>query len=334
MTVHRRLEERLAAFCGTQSALVFGSGYMANLGVTPALARDGGTVFCDELNHPSLLDGCRLAGADATLYRHGDVEQLAWAVERAGGRGGVVVTESVFAMDGDLAPLEELVDLADRYDLRLVVDESNALGTVGPGGRGAVAEAGLECEVDVVIGTLAHALGSCGGFVACDARTARVLAGSARTLLYSTAPSPPAVAGALAALELVEEQPRRIDKLHANAEVLRDELAREGFDVSGTASQIIPVVVGDGRTAVRMCELALQDGVFTQAIRPPAVPDGTARLRLAVMASHTKSELRDAARVLGRAALTAGFRPGAGLPVAAAQQATDEWAALPAAQAA
>lgn len=334
MIVHRRLEERLAALCGTQAALVFGSGYLANLGVIPAVARDGDVVFCDELNHASLLDGCRLSAASAVLYRHGDVEHLAWAIDKHGARGGVVVTESIFAMDGDRAPLEDLVALADRRDLRLIVDESNAIGAAGPDGRGAVAEAGLECEIDVVIGTLAHALGSCGGFVACDAHTARELSATARTLVYSTAPSPPAMAGALAALDIIAEQPRRIDKLHANATVLRDELAREGFDVTGTESQIVPVIVGDGVTALRMCELALRDGVFTQAIRAPAVPDGTARLRLAVMASHTKSELRDAARVLGRAALQAGFRPGAGLPVAAAHQVTDEWAALPAAEAA
>lgn len=334
MTIHRRLEERLAAFCGTQAALLFGSRYLANVGVIPALAREGGAVFCDELSHPSLLDGCRLAGAQAVVYRHADVEHLAWAIERSGARDGVVVTESVFATDGDVAPIEELVRLADTYDVRLVVDESCALGTYGPGGRGVVAEAGLECEVDVVTGTLGHALGASGGFVACDAGTARTLAACTRTLLYSTAPSPPAIAGALAALELVAEQPRRIDKLHANADALREELAREGFDVAGSETQIVPVLVGDTRTALRMCELALHDGVFAQAIRPPAVPEGTARLRLAVMASHTKSELRDAARVLGRAALRAGFRPGAGMPVAAAQQVTDEFAALPAAEAA
>lgn len=333
MTVHRRLEERLAAFSGTQAALLFGSAYLAGLGTIPALAREGDVVFCDELNHAALLDGCRLAGARAVLYHHNDVEHLAWAAERSGTRSGVVVTESVFATDGDMAPLEDLVDLADRLDLRLVVDESHALGTVGPGGRGAVAEAGLECEIDVVMGTLGGALGSYGGFVACDAQTARMLTTCARTLLYSTAPAPPVVAAALAALDLMEEQPRRIDKLHANARALRDALAREGFDVAGTETQIVPVIVGEGSTALRMCELALEDGVFAQPIRPPAVPAGTARLRLAVMASHTKAELRDAARVLARAALREGFRPGAGLPVAAAQT-TDEWAALPAAEAA
>ena len=333
MTVHRRLEERLAQFSGTQAALLFGSGYLAAVGVIPALAREGDVVFCDELNHAALLDGCRLAGAKAALYHHNDVEHLAWVAERAGGRGGVVVTESVFATDGDLAPLHDLVDLADRLDLRLIVDESHALGTFGPDGRGAVAEAGLECEIDVVLGSLGNALGSYGGFAACDSQTARTIASSSRTMLYSTAPAPPVVAGALAALDLIEEQPRRIDKLHANARVLRDELAREGFDVAGSETQIVPVIVGEAPVALRMCELALEDGVFCQAIRPPAVPDGTARLRLAVMASHTKSELRDAAQVLGRAALRAGFRPGAGLPVAAAQI-TDEWAALPAAEAA
>jgi 8-amino-7-oxononanoate synthase len=332
MTVHRRLEERLAAFSGTQAALLFGSGYLANVGVIPALAREGDLVFCDELNHAALLDGCRLAGAEAHLYRHGDVEHLAWIVERTGGRGGVVVTESVFAMDGDLAPLEDLVRLSDRLDLRLMVDEAHAIGTVGHLGRGLVAESGLECRVDVVVGTLGMALGAYGAYVACDTATARMLAGSARSLLHSTAPAPPVAAAALAALDLIEEQPRRLDKLRANGRALRDELAREGFDVAGSDTQIVPLVVGDDATAQRMADAALQEGVFTQAIRTPTVPEGTARLRLAVMASHTKAELRDAARVLGRAALKAGFRPGDGLPVAAAQQTTDEWAALPAVQ--
>ncbi|MGI9099851.1 MAG: 8-amino-7-oxononanoate synthase [Solirubrobacteraceae bacterium] len=321
MTVHRRLEQRLAAFKGTQAALLFGSGYLANLGVVGALARAGEIVFSDELNHASIIDGCRLSRAETFVYGHNDVEHLAWGLAQAGGRGALIVTESVFSMDGDVAPLAEIVALARLHGVRVAVDEAHATGCLGPGGRGAVAAAGLDGEVDVVIGTLGKALGSYGAFVACDADLAQLFTNTARSLIFSTAPPPPAVAGALAALELLEEQPRRVDRLRANAAVLQAELAREGFDVSGSSTQIIPLVVGDAQTAMRVCEAALEDGVFAQAIRPPTVPDGTSRLRLAVMATHTKDELREAARVLGRAALQAGFRPAMSVAVAHASTA-------------
>jgi 7-keto-8-aminopelargonate synthetase-like enzyme len=204
--------------------------------------------------------------------------------------------------------------------VRVLVDESHALGTVGPGGRGAVADAGLEDEVDVLTGSLGKALGAYGGYVCCDHVTARYLVNSARTLLHSTAPPPVAVAAAMAALELLAEQPRRVEKLQANAESLRDGLAREGFDVAGCSAHITPLVVGDAELAVRIVDAALEQGVFAEAVRPPAVPDGTARVRLTAMASHTRSELREAATVLARAALRCGFRPSEGVPVAAAQE--------------
>jgi glycine C-acetyltransferase/8-amino-7-oxononanoate synthase len=320
MTIHRRLEQRLAAFKRTQTALLFGAGYLANLGVVGALSQAGEVVFSDELNHASIIDGCRLSRAETFVYRHNDVEHLAWGLHQAEGRGSLIVTESVFSMDGDVAPLEEIAALARRFGVRVVVDEAHGTGCIGPGGRGAVAEAGLEREVDVVVGTLGKALGSYGAYAACDEEVAALLTNSARSLIFSTAPPPPAVAAALAALELLEEQPRRVERLQANAEVLRGELAREGFDVSASCTQIVPIIVGDAATAMRVCEAALERGVFAQAIRPPTVPDGTSRLRLAVMATHTKDELRNAARVLGRAALQAGLRPATALPVAVAQE--------------
>lgn len=315
MTLHRRLEERLAAFAGTGAALLFGSGALANLGVVPALARRGEVVLHDELAHASIVDGCRLAGAEAFAYRHGDVDHLAWGLRQADGRAALIVTDGVFGLDGDVAPLEDVVGLARRRDVRVLVDEAHGLGVLGPGGRGAVAEAGLEGEVDVVTGSLGKALGSYGGYAACDQVTARYLANSARTLLHSTAPPPVAVAAAMAALTLLEEQPRRVEKLHANAEALRDGLAREGFEVAGACTHIVPLLVGAPEAAARIVELALDQGVFAEAVSPP----GGARLRLAAMASHTRTELRGAAQVLARAALRAGVRPGAGGPVAAAQ---------------
>jgi glycine C-acetyltransferase/8-amino-7-oxononanoate synthase len=319
MTVHSRLERRLAAFKGTEAALLFGSGYLANLGVVGTLARAGEVVFSDELNHASIIDGCRLSRAEVFVYAHNDMEHLAWGLAQAGPRAALVVTESVFSMDGDVAPLAEICELAQRHDARVAVDEAHATGCVGAGGRGAVADAGLEREVDVVVGTLGKALGSYGAFVACDAELARLLTNTARPLIFSTAPPPPAVAGALAALEVLEQQPRRVERLQANAAVLRGELAREGFDVSGSTTQIVPLIVGDAATAMRVCEAALERGVFAQAIRPPTVAAGTSRLRLAVMATHTKDELRGAARALGRAALQAGLRPKASAAADAAR---------------
>src|SRR3954471_21398773 len=320
MTLHRRLEERLADFTGRRAALLFGSGSLATLGVTPALARRGEVVLHDELSHSSIRDGCRLSGAEVVAYRHADVEHLAWALRQCDGRAALIATDGMFGMDGDVAPLAEIVELARRHDTRVLVDEAHALGALGPGGRGALAAAGLLGDVDVVTGTLAKALGSYGGFVACDHVTARFLVHSARTLLHSTALPPVAAAAAMAALDLLEEQPRRVEKLRANAEVLRDALAREGFDVSGAAAHVVPLVVGDAERAARIVDFALDQGVFAEAVRPPAVPEGTARVRLSVMASHSREELRAAATVMARAALRAGFRPGAGLPMAAVHE--------------
>ncbi len=230
MTIHRRLEERLAAFQQRQAALLFGSGYLAHVGVVSALARAGDVVFCDELSHPAVIDGCRLSRADVFVYEHGDVDHLEWGLREAEGRGSLIVTDGLFGRDGELAPLRELVEAAARWDVRLVVGEAHGVGTIGPGGRGAVAEAGVEDGVDAIVGSLGKALGSYGAYVACDQPMARYLSCSARTLLHSTAPSPPAVAGALAALTLLEQQPRRVEKLQANAALLRDELLAAGLD--------------------------------------------------------------------------------------------------------
>jgi 8-amino-7-oxononanoate synthase len=314
MTIHGRLEERLAAFESTQACLLFGSGYLANLGVIGALAGRGDTIFSDELNHASIVDGCRLSRAEVVLYRHCDVEHLSWSMRHHGGRRDsrgrqLIVTDSVFSMDGDVAPLEGIVELAQPYGARVVVDEAHATGTFGPGGRGAVAEAGLEDEIDVIVGTLGKALGSYGAYACADEEMVRYLINTARSFIFSTAPPPPAVAGALAALELIEERPHRVERLHANARVLRSALASEGFPVAEQDMHIVPLIVGEERDAMRMCQEAIERGVFAQAIRPPTVAAGTSRLRLAAMASHTASDMRMAASVLGAAARKLGLDP-------------------------
>jgi 8-amino-7-oxononanoate synthase len=310
MTIHRRLEERLAAFEGSEGCLLFGSGYLANIGVIGALAGPGDTIFSDALNHASIVDGCRASRAEVVVYRHLDSDHLDRCLRARGGEGRrLIVTDSVFSMDGDVAPLAAIVELAGRYEARVVVDEAHATGALGDGGRGAVAQAGLQGEIDVIVGTLGKALGSYGAYVCASAEMVRYLVNTSRPLIFSTAPSPPSVAGALAALELLEERPQEVSRLHAAARTLRGALADEGFDVRTSDMHIVPIVVGASEPAMNLCEAALERGVFAQAIRPPTVPRGTSRLRLAAMASHTVDELRHAAKALAEAARTVGLDP-------------------------
>ena len=306
MSLHRKLEGRLAAFKRTEAALLFGSGYLANTGVISALCGRGDVVCSDELNHASIIDGCRLSRAETFVYRHRDVEHLEWGLREAGGRGRLIVTDGVFSMDGDVAPLGELVEIARRHSCIFVVDEAHATGAMGPGGRGSVAAAGLEREVDVVVGTLGKALGGYGAYVCVSAQIAELLVNAARPFIYSTAPPPPSVGAATEALSLLSERPGLVGQLRRNAAVLREALDDEGLRVDGSRTQIIPVVIGDARRAMALCERILEGGVFAQAIRPPTVPDGGSRLRLTVMANHRHDELRAAARVIGRAAATLG----------------------------
>jgi 8-amino-7-oxononanoate synthase len=307
MTLHRRLEERLADFTRTESALLFGSGYLANTGAVAALTRAGEVVFSDELNHASIVDGCRLSRAETFVYHHRDFDHLHWGLRRAEGRGSLIASDGVFSMDGDVAPLEELVELARRYDCRLLVDEAHATGTIGPDGRGAVAEAGLDDQVDVIVGTLGKALGSYGAYVCANKEIVELLVNTARPFIFSTALPPSTVAAALAALELIEARPARIDRLRRNGDLMRRELAAGGLDPGESRTHILPVVVGDEDSAVELSERALERGVFAQAIRPPTVPAGTSRLRVTVMATHREPELRQAANVIATAARDLGL---------------------------
>jgi glycine C-acetyltransferase/8-amino-7-oxononanoate synthase len=307
MEPHRELESRLAAFKGYEAALLFGSGYLANTGTIAALAGRGEVVFSDELNHASIVDGCRLSRAETFVYRHADPEHLAWGLREAGGRGSLIVTDGVFSMDGDLAPLGELIELARRHGARLMVDEAHATGAIGPGGRGSASAAGLSGEVDVVVGTLGKALGSYGAYVCASAEIADLLVNSARPFIFSTAPPPPALGAAQAALELLEAEPERVERLQTNAEVLRSALADEGLVPARSATQIVPVQVGEAEPTMELCERVLERGVFAQGIRPPTVPEGSSRLRFTVMATHSAEELERAAREVGAAAREVGL---------------------------
>ena len=307
MPIHAELESRLAEFKGTEAALLFGSGYLANTGAIAALAQRDEIVFSDELNHASIIDGCRLARAETFVYRHADTEHLEWGLRRAAERAALIVTDGVFSMDGDIAPLPELADLARRHRCRLLVDEAHATGCIGPGGRGSVAAAGVTDEVDVIVGTLGKALGGYGAYVCGSRELVDFLVNSARPFIFSTAPPPPSVAAALAALELLAESPERVERLQVNAAALREGLRSEGLEPIGSETQIVPLVFGEAGDTMALCERLLADGVFAQAIRPPTVPPGTCRLRLTTMATHGIADLRHAARLIGEAARDLGL---------------------------
>ena len=300
-TLQRDLERELAEFKGYDACVLFGSGYLANTGVIPALVGRGDVILSDALNHASIVDGCRQSRAETIVYDHCDLGSLADGLGRADGRATLIVTDAVFSMDGDLAPLQGIVALARRHRALVLVDEAHATGVIGPGGRGLVAELGLEREVDVAIGTLSKALGSYGAFACCSLALRELLVNRARTLIFSTGLPPASVAAASAALAVLRTTPELVDQLHRNSRLLRAELAAGGFDVSPGEMPIVPLVIGDPQDTMALCEAALEKGLFAQAIRPPTVPDGTSRLRLVVMATHTPDDVRHAAAVLAAA---------------------------------
>jgi 8-amino-7-oxononanoate synthase len=286
---HQRLAERLAEFEGTEAALVFSSGFAANTGTIAALVGPGDVVYCDRKNHASLLDGCRLSRADVRPYPHGDHERLATLLAQAGRyRRRLITTDGLFSMDGDLAPLAPLTELAERYEAMLLVDEAHATGVFGRYGRGIGEHFGVEARVHVRIGTLSKALGSVGGFVAGSRPLVEWLTNRARPYVFSTAGPAAAAAAALAAIDIVRQEPERRERLLARAERLRGELAAQGWNVGGSASQIIPVMLGSAERAVQWSAHLRDCGLFVPAIRPPTVPDGEACLRISLTAGHTE----------------------------------------------
>ena len=292
---HAALERDIAELKQTEAALALSSGYHANTGVLPILAGAEDVIFSDELNHASLIDGCRLSRAAVRVYRHTDTEHLDRLLRDADGfRHRLIVTETVFGMDGDLAPLADLVALARRHDAWIVVDEAHATGVFGRHGGGLVSQLGLTEAVDVQIGTLSKALGSLGGYVAGSAALIDWVVNAARTFIYTTALPPAAVGAARAAIAVLTAEPERRDRLWAHATWLREHLTRIGFRLGPSRAPILPVLVGDAEAAVRLGDALLAHGVLAPAIRPPTVPDGTARLRVTPMATHTADDLAGA----------------------------------------
>lgn len=300
---HRSLEEALAEFEGTEAALLFSTGYMANVGVVSAVVGPGDAVYSDALNHASLIDGCRLSGATLRTYPHADVDALEvmLAEDEADGRfrNRLLVTDSVFSMDGDIAPLEGLVDLKERYGCWMLVDEAHATGVLGEGGRGGIEHCGVSARVEFIVGTLGKSLGSFGAYVAAERDAVEYLINRSRSFIFTTALAPPVVAAAQAALGLLEAEPERRERLWDNIGRVARGLEALGAETMGATTQIFPFLVGGDAETMVLSDALLEAGLFAQGIRPPTVPKGTARLRLSVTAALEPAEIDRALAILG-----------------------------------
>lgn len=295
MEIHEQLEDRIARFKGAEAALVFNSGYVANLGLVSSLVGRNDVVFSDELNHASIIDGCRLSKAEVKVYPHKDVAGLeALLAQSARSRRKLIVTDSVFSMDGDIAPLPDIVYLAKRYGAMVMVDDAHATGVIGKDGRGVPGLFGLEDAIDIQMGTLSKALGCFGAYVVGSRQLKEFLINKCRSFIFTTALPPSVIASALAAFDLLESEPWRREAIQANADFLRTGLRSLGYDVAGSETQIIPVVVGDSARAILFSKMLLERGVFACGVRPPTVPEGQSRLRATVMATHTREDLQQA----------------------------------------
>jgi 8-amino-7-oxononanoate synthase len=302
---HERLDAELARFFGVERALTFSSGYAANTGVIPALVGPGDMILSDALNHASLIDGCRLSRATVFVYPHADAAALASLLEthRSSFRRALVVTDGVFSMDGDRAPLEQIVELARRYDAWSYLDDAHAVGVVGEEGRGTASTLGLHGEIDVTIGTLGKAFGAAGAFVYGSSTLCQYLLNRARSFVFSTAMLPAQAAAATAALAIARAEPERRERVVANARALHAALRQAGVEPMGAddASHIIPVIVGgDARRTMHVGQALTTSGYLVGAVRPPTVPDGTSRLRITVTAAHTDRQIHGFAETLAR----------------------------------
>ena len=300
MEPHAALEEALAAFKGSEAALLFNSGYAANTGILQGLFGADDLIFSDAINHASIVDGCRLSKVRTVIYPHADVAALeALMAAEAPGRKGrwVIVTDGVFSMDGDLAPLPELVRLKQRFDALLMVDDAHGSGVLGARGRGTAEHLGCQGQVDLQMGTLGKALGCAGAYLAADRAVIDTLINRSRSFIFSTSLPPAVPAAALAALQLVDsaEGARLRQDLERNRRCFAQRLQQGGCDLLGSQTQIIPVLTGEPAPTMAAAARVLAGGVFIQGIRPPTVPAGRCRLRATLMAQHTEVELNRAA---------------------------------------
>ena len=306
---HTELEEELAEFSGHEACLLFNSGYHANIGAIPAVATRVDAIFSDELNHASIIDGCRLSRAETITYRHCDLEHLSSLLKRAGAmRRKLIITEGVFSMDGHVAPLGDLAKLARAHGALLMLDDAHGFGVLGEDGKGTAQEKGVAGGVDIYMGTLGKAIGGMGGFVGGSRALIDYLISTARALLYSTALPPSICAAATQALKIVRSEPWRRQRLRWLSETLRRDLEERGLDIGGSTSHIVPVMAGSGHSASELARRLQGKGYLTRAIRFPTVPRGFERIRLSLRSDFTEESLRGFAEVLGEEAGHLGLR--------------------------
>ncbi|MBI5048612.1 MAG: 8-amino-7-oxononanoate synthase [Deltaproteobacteria bacterium] len=304
MEPHNELEQRLARFKGTEAALVFNSGYHANIGIITALAGRGDLIFSDKLNHASIVDACILSRAEVKRYPHGDVNALEGLLKKNSElrtpNSKLIITDGIFSMDGDIAPLKELSELADRYGCMLMVDDAHATGVLGSNGKGTLEHFGIDNPNPVLrhngtsiiqMGTLGKALGCFGAYAAGSKKLIDYLINKARSFIYTTSLPPSVCAASIAAIDIIENEPQLRQNLWDRVKFFRDGLKNAGLDIMNSETQIIPVLIGKADKAVQISKNLLDKGIFVQAIRPPTVPDNTSRLRITLMANHSWDDL-------------------------------------------
>ncbi len=293
MKLHRELEEKLAKFKGAEAALSFQSGFNTNLAVIPALVGRGDVIFSDELNHASIIDGCRLSRAEIVRFKHADPQDLKKKLEEYKEHPGkkLVVTDGVFSMDGDVAPLDKYVEVAEEYDAITMVDDAHGEGVLGNSGRGIVDSLKLHGKVDLEVGTLSKAFGVVGGYVAAKKEVIEYLRQKARPFLFSSAVTPPDVAAAIAAVDILTESDKLVVKLWDNTNYFQTEIKNLGFDIGETETPITPIMLGEAPIAQEFSKRLFKEGIFAQAIGYPTVPKGKARIRVMISAVHEKKDL-------------------------------------------
>lgn len=297
MTPHAELEERLRSFKGTEAAILFNSGYQANIGLISALSQRSTEIFSDRLNHASIVDACRLSLATVRRYPNRDTDSLERLLKRSTAAHKLIITDGVFSMDGSIAPLKEITGLLDRYNATLIVDDAHSTGVLGKTGRGTLEHFGIDHPSIVQMGTLGKALGTFGAYVAGSRLLVELLVSKARPFIYTTALPPSVAAASVAAIEIIEREPALREKLWSNVEFFRQNLP-EGIDTLGSSTQIIPLIIGDASRTMEVSARLLERGVFIQGIRPPTVPENTSRLRVTVTAAHERAHLEKALKAI------------------------------------
>jgi len=298
LDVHEELEQALASFKGYPCAVLFGTGYLANAGAITSLVGRDDHIFLDRFAHASIVDAAVTSRSRIHRFRHNDCEHLNELLNGTKGGKRLIVVESLYSMDGDIAPLQDIVSVAERHDAMIMVDEAHATGVLGPGGRGLICEFGLTNRINVSMGTLGKSFGGYGGFTACSQRIRDLCVNQARSLIYTTAPPPAAVGAALGALNIVAQEPDLGSTLLRRAKMFRKRLLEAGYTIPGGNSQIIPVIVGDNHVTMSFAERLRTSGIIVNGIRPPTVPEGTSRLRFSVTLAHEEADLEHAASTI------------------------------------